>query len=158
MRCCYLELGPSLRVVGRYFLPILSTTFRPARLRLKQARVQPELWSPSCAASLIRMVLETEIETEIFVILMLGQSTLKFRLESLLTAILDFSDNKISTKTLCSFFTEFIAMKTYWQALLKRLIHGFVKLCVFVRALYGIVGCVTQSPIHINVLIQSLIC
>ena len=45
--------------------------------------------------------------------------------------------------TLCSFFTEFIVLWRRflcWQAFLERLIHGFLKLRVLVRALYGIVG------------------
>ena len=42
--------------------------------------------------------------------------------------------------TLCSFFTEFIVRFLCWQALLERLIHGFLKLRILVRALYGIVG------------------
>ena len=50
--------------------------------------------------------------------------------------------------TLCSFFTEFIVLCRpflCWQALLERLIHGFLKLRVLVRTLYGIVG-VSPNP------------
>ena len=57
---------------------------------------------------------------------------------------------------LCSFFTESIVLWRRflcWQALLERLIHGFLKLRVLVRAFYGIVG---VSPyLHIDVLTQS---
>ena len=43
--------------------------------------------------------------------------------------------------TLCRFFTEFIVLWRRflcWQALLERLIHGFLKLRVLVRALLGV--------------------
>ena len=55
MLCCYLELGTFLRVVARYFLPIHSSTIRPARFHLKQASVQPDPWSPSYAAASARL-------------------------------------------------------------------------------------------------------
>ena len=58
--------------------------------------------------------------------------------------------------TLCSFFTEFIVLRRpflCWQALLERLIHGFLKLRVLVRALCGIVG---VSPNLLSMLMSSL--
>ena len=58
--------------------------------------------------------------------------------------------------TLCSFFTEFIVLWRRflcWQALLERLIHGFLKLSVLVRELYGIVG---VSPNLLSMLMSSL--
>ena len=61
----------------------------------------------------------------------------------------------LHNSALCSFFTESIVLWRRflcWQALLERLIHGFLKLRVLVRALYGIVG---VSPYLIDVLTQS---
>ena len=58
--------------------------------------------------------------------------------------------------TLCSFSTEFIVLSIRflcWQALLERLIHGFLKLRVLVRALYGIVG---VSPNLLSISTSSL--
>ena len=63
-------------------------------------------------------------------------------------------------KTLCSFFTEFIVLWRRilcWQALLERLIHGFLKLRVLVRALYGIVG-VSPNLLSMSMSSLSLTC
>ena len=57
--------------------------------------------------------------------------------------------------TLCSFSTEFIVLRCFlcWQALLERLIHGFLKLRVLLRAFYGIVG---VSPNLLSISTSSL--
>ena len=60
--------------------------------------------------------------------------------------------------SLCSFFTEFIVTRRRflcWQALFERLIHGYLKLRVLVRALYGIVGVSPNLLSHVDVLTQS---
>ena len=58
--------------------------------------------------------------------------------------------------TLCSFSTEFIVLRRCflcWQALLERLIHGFLKLRALLRAFYGIVG---VSPNLLSISTSSL--
>ena len=61
---------------------------------------------------------------------------------------------------LCSFFTEFIVTRRRflcWQALFERLIHGYLKLRVLVRALYGIVG-VSPNLLSMSMSSLSLTC
>ena len=63
---------------------------------------------------------------------------------------------KLDKSTLCSFFTEIIVLWRRflcWQASFERLIHGFLKLRVLVRALYGIVG---VSPYLLSISMSSL--
>ena len=62
--------------------------------------------------------------------------------------------------SLCSFFTEFIVTRRRflcWQALFERLIHGYLKLRVLVRALYGIVG-VSPNLLSMSMSSLSLTC
>ena len=51
VRCCYLELGLSLRFVACSYLPLHSSTLHPPCHQLKQVSVKPEPRSPSYAAS-----------------------------------------------------------------------------------------------------------
>ena len=67
---------------------------------------------------------------------------------------------KLHKNSLCSFFTEFIVTRRRflcWQALFERLIHGYLKLRVLVRALYGIVG-VSPNLLSMSMSSLSLTC